>query len=570
MRVAILRSGILLAMVAFGASAATAQTELFFATGVDSTGWALAQSNADGHVLIESPQYPRGLWLHLVDEAGDALAGLQVEYQGRPDGLVAIRCVDPAGRIQETLVWTRPEGDSLRLMLNPREAANLPAGFTPIDWRIDPTAESLLEPVEEARMDGWEEVAAFLWAHWPGKTGRVAVQIKSSTTFTTLAVESDHPETIETLVAHLQQLHQPIGASLEEIAAIEIEVQVLKGNLALLEGMIHLNPFFFEDAALVTAVRKALGQAQSSPITRQEAASLIELWARDSGIHSLVGLGQLAALQRLYLAGNQIADVNPLTQLSLKDLELSNNQIDDVSPLSQLKNLQVLWLGSNQIADVNPLAQLKLRSLSLRDNQITDVNPLAYLKNLEELYLFNNQIEDVTSLAHLKNLQILFLYNNQVEDVNPLASLKNLRELSLSNNQIVDLNPLAQLENLRELSLSNNQIVDLNPLAHLRRLIVLSLRNNQIVDVNPLAQLKNLQELWLGGNQIADVSPVAFLGNLRRLYLENNQIEDISPLISNTGLGEGDQVTLQNNPLSDQALNEQIPALQARGVKVHF
>ena len=78
MRAAILRSGMLLAL----ASAATAQTELFFATGVDSTGWAQAQSNADGHVLIESPQYPRGLWMHLVDEAGDALTGLQVEYQG--------------------------------------------------------------------------------------------------------------------------------------------------------------------------------------------------------------------------------------------------------------------------------------------------------------------------------------------------------------------------------------------------------------------------------------------------------------------------------------------------------
>ena len=56
MRAVILRSGILLTLAALGTSAATAQTELYFATGVDSTGRALAQSNADGHVLIESPQ----------------------------------------------------------------------------------------------------------------------------------------------------------------------------------------------------------------------------------------------------------------------------------------------------------------------------------------------------------------------------------------------------------------------------------------------------------------------------------------------------------------------------------
>ena len=115
MRVKILRYGILLALATLGTSAATAQTELFFATGVDSTGWAQAQSNADGHVLIESPQYPRGLWLHLVDEAGNALAGIRVEYQSRPDNLVAIRCVDPAGEVRETLVWTSVRGRSLEL-----------------------------------------------------------------------------------------------------------------------------------------------------------------------------------------------------------------------------------------------------------------------------------------------------------------------------------------------------------------------------------------------------------------------------------------------------------------------
>ena len=117
MCVAILRSGILLTLAALGTSAATAQTELFFATGVDSTGWAQAQSNVDGYVLIESPQYPHGLWLHLVDETGDVLAGRQVEYHGRPDSLVAIRCVDPVGRVRETLFWTRLSGDPLRLAL---------------------------------------------------------------------------------------------------------------------------------------------------------------------------------------------------------------------------------------------------------------------------------------------------------------------------------------------------------------------------------------------------------------------------------------------------------------------
>ena len=212
MRTAILRLGILLTLAALGTSTATAQTELFFATGVDSTGWAQAQSNADGHVLIESPQYPRGLWLHLVDEAGNALAGIRVEYQSQPDSLVAIRCVDPAGEVQETLIWTRPPGDPLRLMLKPKEAVDLPAELVSIDWQIDPTAEALLELEEETRLESWEAVAVFLWERWQDQAGRVAVQFDTST----LAIEVDHPENIETLVAHLKQTHRPVGTSLEK------------------------------------------------------------------------------------------------------------------------------------------------------------------------------------------------------------------------------------------------------------------------------------------------------------------------------------------------------------------
>ena len=138
-RTALLFALLLLGIAAIGTSAATAQTELFFATGVDSTGWAQAQSNADGHVLIESPQYPRGLWLHLVDEARQALADIRVEYQGRPDSLVAIRCVDPTGDVRETLVWTRPEGEPLRLTLKPQEAVDLPAGLVPLTGKSIPT-----------------------------------------------------------------------------------------------------------------------------------------------------------------------------------------------------------------------------------------------------------------------------------------------------------------------------------------------------------------------------------------------------------------------------------------------
>ena len=606
---AIFRFGMLLALAALGASAATAQTDFFFATGTDSTGWAQAQSNADGHVLIESPQYPHGLWLHLVDEAGQPLANIQVEYQGQPDSLVAIHCVDPAGSVRETLIWSRPEGDSLRLTLKPEEASDeLPAGIAAIDWQIDPIAEVLLVPEQETRLEGWEAMSAFLRERWQDQTGRVAVQLDASTSF---AVELDHPEAVETLMTYLQQMYRPAGTSLGESAALDV---IFMRGFALQEGIILYLPLF-ADSNLERVVREELGLLQGR-LTLEDVAYLTRLKAAAKNIYSLAGLKHLTTLQTLDLHTNQITDVGPLAGLTtLQTLDLHNNQITDVGPLAGLTNLQSLSLYTNQITDVGPLAGLpNLQSLHLSNNQIADVTLLANLKNLQSLHLSNNQIADVTPLAGLTNLQSLHLSNNQITDVTLLAGLTNLQSLSLWDNQIADVTPLANLKNLERLTLGSNQIADVTPLANLKNLQWLFLESNQIADVGPLANLKNLQDLRLNHNQITNVEPLAGLNNLIRLHLSytqvvdltplanltkvyglrlnhnqitnveplagltnlfflelhSNRIEDLAPLVANTGLDEGDRVNLENNPLSDQALNKQIPALRARGVDVRF
>jgi len=94
--------------------------------------------------------------------------------------------------------------------------------------------------------------------------------------------------------------------------------------------------------------------------------------------------------------------------------------------------------------------------------------------------------------------------------------------------------------------------------------------NNQISDISPLANLTSLRYLYLRFNQISDISPLAGLTSLRSLGLNENQISDIKPLVDNPGLGEGDRADLRENPLSEQSINEYIPALRARGVTVDY
>ena len=53
------------------------------------------------------------------------------------------------------------------------------------------------------------------------------------------------------------------------------------------------------------------------------------------------------------------------------------------------------------------------------------------------------------------------------------------------------------------------------------------------------------------------------------LQLFTNMISDIAPLAANKGLGKGDEVDLEGNPLNDEAYKVHFHALLERGVKVN-
>lgn len=479
--------------IAFAAS----QPEYPFAAGTDKTGWAHAESNASGQVMIESPEFPRGLWVNVTSGVGQAIPGIQVQYQGDPNGFVAIRCVDPAGLRRETLLWTRPRGP-LRLPLQPSKRGDLPEGLAQIDWRVDPNALSLLKPLETTRLEGWDGVSSFFQERWQGRTGRVAVQMAPEIN---LVVDLDISNAVDIFLANLKEA---FNSGPNSFRTTPLEVQIFEGDLSFGEAVI-IHASFFESAELETAVRGAVG-IQEGPITLETLASLTVLFATNNTITSLAGLENCTSLRRLELDGNNISDLQPL----------------------------------------------------------------AGLTALTTLVMRRNAIRDLTPIANLTNLQRLVLNNNQVGDMDPVTDLVNLRWLDLDSNRITDLGPVANLTNLEQLWMSRNQIIDVTPVENLKRLDTLVLGDNRIVDVRPIGGLKTLGRLFLNNNEIADLTPLFSLPDLYILWLQENRIEDISPLVQNSGLNEGDTVRLEANPLSDIALNEQIPALQKRGVTVRY
>lgn len=222
------------------------------------------------------------------------------------------------------------------------------------------------------------------------------------------------------------------------------------------------------------------------------------------------------------------------------------------------------------VGDIYRSELVSIDSLTAANQGISDLNGLEHCLGLEYLHLNNNTITDISPLSGLNSLWNLNVQHNSIADISPLSSLVALTQLQLSDNPITDLSPLASLSNVHLLAASFIGTADMTPLESLGQLEFAFLMGNHTVDLSPLASCTRLQYLYLGYNEIVDIAPLGGLQNLVILSLVNNQVEDIGVLVGNYGLGNGDQVAIENNHLSQESINTHIPALQARGVTVTF
>ena len=158
----------------------------------------------------------------------------------------------------------------------------------------------------------------------------------------------------------------------------------------------------------------------------------------------------------------------------------------------------------------------------------------------------------------------------EISDISGIEYCENITYLRIRNNNISDISPIADLIKLDYLNIRNNQITNLDALENLTNLTFLNFDSNQITDISILSNLVKLNTLWGAYNQYEDIASLKNLTNLIKLGIEDNLISDILPLVQNQGIGLGDLVRLNDNPLSNTSLNEYIPQLVARGVTVYY
>lgn len=298
----------------------------------------------------------------------------------------------------------------------------------------------------------------------------------------------------------------------------------------------------FADPALERAVRKRIPGAPSA-LTLESLRSMSALHGDNEPITSLVGLECLTFLLGLELTNGQVQDLTPIAGLTnLTWLTLSFQSIEDLAPLSGLSALETLRLEGNQIADLAPLSPLtKLSDFNASNNVITDLAPLSSLTRLSKLDARNNQIDSVAALAPLPLLSDIWLSGNQISDTAALRSLPAVR-LILDDNPLANLDHIAQMPNLTQLNIE---------------------RTGQS-DLGALVECTSLVNLSAVGNGVSDLAFVRALPNLSQLRFQDNLITDLGPLVQAPGVGGGDSIFLQGNPIDCAAQAQNVAALRKR------
>lgn len=258
-----------------------------------------------------------------------------------------------------------------------------------------------------------------------------------------------------------------------------------------------------------------------------------------------------------------------LTLDSLRFFDIVED-ITSLQGLQRCKNLTCLQMGHQSISDVYPVGALtKLRVLDLTQNRkISDVTPLAGLNELEWLDLDSNLITDISSLINLLNLKYLNLQLNQIENIDAIKHMIGLETLFLFRASLENISAISNLTKLTQLWVVDCGLHDISCLRNLENINNLHLAWNQINNIEPISNLMKLEWVALEQNNISDISALKDLLNLEYVRLWDNQITNIKPLLDNAGIGKGDIVALNGNPLDEISINEYIPALQASGVAV--
>ena len=377
----------------------------------------------------------------------------------------------------------------------------------------------------------------------------------------------------------------------------------------------------FADANLSSLIIGALGDLGRDGATSSELATLTgTLDAGPRGISDLGGLEFLVNLANLDLHRNRIRDVSALSSLvGLSRLDLERNAVADIAPLVANPGLGAgdhVFLGGNRLsADAVETAIPTLEARGVFVGYVDDhgntmdagaaLLPLgtgtsASIYPANDTDVFRLRIGATTDVAiraagALDTVGVLYdAQGRQLATNDNTGARKNFMiartlvpgdyyiqvrgvDATVRGAYVVVAHEDPNAAVLPDLNLRAAIADGLNkpPEAEIASVDLAAMRSLSaaglgIQDLTGLELAVNLTHVDLDDNLVADIDPLADLSALAQLRLMGNRVVDIGPLVMNAGLGPGDRVYLQRNPLSGRAADMDIRELIDRGVAVAF
>lgn len=290
---------------------------------------------------------------------------------------------------------------------------------------------------------------------------RVAIKIIDDTNHIKLVSQTKTNE-IGEFTATFSNLHSYTGLvafvtieGIDELYVLENEEQ----KTARAEIAVSENPELYK---AIRNARPELDSDETGVITSAELSCINgTLILSNANITSIDGLQYCTSVTTLYIDGNNISDI---------------------SPVSGMENLKGLFAQNNCIGGLPELPET-IEVLNLSGNFLTSVASIGNLTNLKSVYLDDNYISEISFINGTANLKYMSIKGNNLISIYSTSKATKLLHLDLSDNNISNITPLAELDALRDLRLSNNQITDISEISNLAY-DYLYLDGNQIVYIN--------------------------------------------------------------------------------------
>ncbi len=150
----------------------------------------------------------------------------------------------------------------------------------------------------------------------------------------------------------------------------------------------------FPDTSLERAVRDQIDKP-SGQIHRLDIMNMVFLDGNGRGIVSLTGLEHCTPLEVIFMNGDPISDLTPISGLHrLIGIQFTGANITDISPIADLTNLIGFSFRATPLQNIIPLTNLpNLHWMELSQTQITSLAPLVANSGIgagDTLYLYYN------------------------------------------------------------------------------------------------------------------------------------------------------------------------------------